>query len=140
MASTFGSSEMSLRKFDSSNVNFNFMKEQLEDYLIVKGQIDPMEYKEAPKEFKPNDWMKLDRIVQAPVWMHLSESMYYIVKSCPTTFELWKTLSDTYEKKVAAKTIYLIWCLYNLRLKESDSVQAHINEYESINSNFRHRG
>ena len=38
MASTSGSSEMSLRRFDGSN--FNFWKEQMQDYLIVKGQID----------------------------------------------------------------------------------------------------
>ena len=40
MASTSGSLEMSLRKFDGSN--FNFWKEQMQDYLIVKGQIDPI--------------------------------------------------------------------------------------------------
>jgi hypothetical protein len=35
MASTSGSSEMSLRKFD--RMNFNFWKEQIEDYLIACG-------------------------------------------------------------------------------------------------------
>ena len=35
MASTSGSLEMSLRRFDGSN--FNFWKEQMQDYLIVKG-------------------------------------------------------------------------------------------------------
>ena len=30
--------------------------------------------------------------------------------------------------------IYLIQCLFNIQMKESDSVQAHINEYESISS------
>ena len=32
---------MSLNKFDGSN--FNFWKEKMQDYLIVKGQIDPIE-------------------------------------------------------------------------------------------------
>jgi hypothetical protein len=62
--------------------------------------------------------------------MHLSESVYYTVQSCTTAKELWKTLSDTYEKKVATTKIYLIWRLYNLRMKESDSITAHLNEYE----------
>ena len=53
MASTSGSSEMSLRKFDGSN--FNFWKEQMQDYLIVKGQIDPVETKNPPKGYKPNE-------------------------------------------------------------------------------------
>ena len=66
--------------------------------------------------------------------MHLLESVYFIVQSCLTAFELWKTLSDTYEKKVAATKIYLIQHLYNLRMKESNSVQTYLNEYESLNS------
>ena len=43
-----------------------------------------------------------------------------------TTFELWK--------KVDATKIYLIQCLYNLWMKESDSVQTRLNEYESLSS------
>jgi hypothetical protein len=35
MASKSGSSEMSIRKFDGTN--FNFRKEQMQDYLIVHG-------------------------------------------------------------------------------------------------------
>ena len=66
--------------------------------------------------------------------MDLSKSVYYMVQSCTKTFELWKTLSGTYEKKVVTMKIYLIGCLYNLSMKKSDSVQAHINEYKSPNS------
>ena len=80
----------------------------MQDYLIVKGQIDPIETENHPEAYKPNEWQKLDRIVRATIWMHLLESVYFIVQSCSTTFELWKTLSDTYEKKVAATKIYLI--------------------------------
>ena len=50
------------------------------------------------------------------------ESVYFKVQSCSTTFELWKTLSDTYEKKIVVTKIYLIRHLYNLRMKEADSV------------------
>ena len=130
MASTSGSSETSLRKFNGSN--FNFWKEQMQDYLIFKGQIDPIEIENPPEAYKPNKWQKLDRIVRATIQMYLSESVYFTVQSCSTYFELWKTLSDTYEKKVAATKIYLIRRLYNLWMKESDSVQTHLNEYESL--------
>ena len=66
--------------------------------------------------------------------MHLSESVYFTVQSCSTTFELWKTLSETYEKKVASTKMYMIRHLYNLRMKEFDSVQTHLNQYESLSS------
>ena len=72
--------------------------------------------------------------------MHLSESVYFTVQSCWIAFELWKTQSNTYEKKVAATKIYLIRRLYNLRMKESDSVQAYLNEYESLSSQISSQG
>ena len=40
----------------------------------------------APKIYKANEWQKLDRIVRATIWMHLSESVYFTVQSCETTF------------------------------------------------------
>ena len=85
----------------------------MQDYLIVKGQIDPIETENPPEAYKLNKWQKLDRIVRATIWMHLSKSVYFTLQSCSTTFELWKRLSDTYEKKVAATKIYLIRPLYN---------------------------
>ena len=66
--------------------------------------------------------------------MNVFESVSYTVQSCTIAFELWKMMLDTYEKKAAATKIYLIRGLYNLQMKESDSVHAHINEYESLNS------
>ena len=79
MALTLGSSEMSLRKFD--NTNFNFWKEQMQDYLIVRGQIDPIEKENALEEYKPNEWMKLDQVARATIHMYLPESVYYTVQS-----------------------------------------------------------
>ena len=72
--------------------------------------------------------------------MHLSELVYFIVQSRSIAFELWKTLSDTYEKKVVAIKIYLIQRLYNLWMKESDSVQTHLNEYEILSSQMSAQG
>ena len=37
--------------------------------LIVKDQMDPIENENAPKEYKPNEWTKLDRIACASIWM-----------------------------------------------------------------------
>jgi hypothetical protein len=130
MASTSGSSKLSIRKFDG--MNFNFWKEQKQDYLIVRGYIDPIEHDTAPATYKPEVWTKLDQVARVTIRMHLSESVYYTVQVCTTAKELWKTMSDTYKKKVAATKIYLIRRLYNLRIKESDLITAHLNEYEGI--------
>ena len=50
MASTSGSSEMSLRKLNG--LNFNFWKEQMQDYLIIKGQIDLIETKKPSRRIQ----------------------------------------------------------------------------------------
>jgi hypothetical protein len=139
MASTSGSFEMSIRKFDG--MNFNFWKEQMQDYLIVRVYIDPIEHDTAPVTYnKPEVWTKLDWVARPTIRMHLSESVYYTVQSCTTAKELWKTLLDTYEKKVTATKIYLIRRLYNLRMKESDSITAHLNEYEGVISQLSAQG
>ena len=52
---------MSLRRFDG--LNYNFWKEQMHDYLIAKGQIDPIENENALEICKTNEWQKLDRII-----------------------------------------------------------------------------
>ena len=72
--------------------------------------------------------------------MHLSGLVYFTMQSCLTAFQLWKTLLDTYEKKVTATKIYLIRRLCNLRMKESDSVQVHLNEYKSLSSQISPQG
>jgi hypothetical protein len=138
MASSSGSSKMSVRKFDGTN--FNFWKEQMQDYLIVRGYIDPIEQDTAPATYKLEVWTKLDWVARATIWMHLSESVYFTVQACTTVNKLWKTLSDTYEKKLAATKIYLIRRLYNLRMKESDSITAHLNDYEGIISQLSAQG
>ena len=93
-----------------------------------------------PEASEPNEWQKLDRIVRATIWMHLSESVYFTLQSCSTTFELWKTMSDTYEKKFATTKINLTRRLYNLRMKESDSIKTHLNDYGSLSSQILAQG
>jgi hypothetical protein len=129
---------MSIRKFDGTN--FNFWKEQIEVYLIVRSYINPIQHDIASATYKLEVWTKLDRVARVTIRMHLSESVYYTVLACNIAKELWKTLSDTYKKKVVATQIYLIRSLYNLRMKESNSITAHLNEYEGIISQLSAQG
>ena len=46
------------------------------------------------------------------------------MQSCAMAHVLWQTLMSTYEKKKAVTKIYLIPRLYNLLIKESDSVNG----------------
>ena len=68
----------------------------MHDYMIMKGQIDPIESENPIEEYKTIEWEKVDKIVRATIRMHLSELVYFTVESCPMAFQLWKTLSDPY--------------------------------------------
>ena len=57
-----------------------------------------------------------------------------------TAHELWGTLSNTYEKKVTMTKIYLIQRLFNLRMKESYSVTAHLSASESLIAQLSSQG
>ena len=81
-----------------------------------QGANRPHRKRKPSKRIQADRVVEVDRIVRATIRMHLSESVYFIVQSCSTTFQLWKTLSNTYEKKVSATKIYLIRRLYNLRM------------------------
>ena len=63
----------------------------------------------------------MDRIAHATIRMQLSELLYYTVQSCVMAHALWSAVLSMYEKKATATKLYLIWRLYNLRMKESDS-------------------
>ena len=42
----------------------------MQNYLIIKGQIDPIKTEHPPEEYKLNEWQKLDRIIRATIRMH----------------------------------------------------------------------
>ena len=76
----------------------------------------------------------------SPARMHLLELVYYTVQSCGTAHVLWATLHCTYEKKETATKLYLIQRLYNLRMKEPDSVTAHLSAYQTILAQLSSQG
>ena len=103
---------MSLRKFDG--MNFSYWKEKLQDYLIVKGQIDLIKNATIHTRTKVEEWKRMYGIAHASIRMHLSELVYYLVQSCATAHTLSETLLSMYKKKENATKLYLIWHLYNL--------------------------
>ena len=47
----------------------------MQDYLIVKGQINPIKNKSTLEDNKSNERIKIDQISCATIRMHLSESV-----------------------------------------------------------------
>lgn len=66
--------------------------------------------------------------------------MFFTIVSETTTIDLWKKLCYTYERKTASSKVYLMKNLYELRMKEDDSISTHLNEFNVIFSQLIAQG
>ncbi|MCO5567153.1 hypothetical protein L7F22_020841 [Adiantum nelumboides] len=60
-------------------------------------------------------------------------SVYYNVKDAEGgAYELWQQICDMYDKHSAASMVYWIKKLIDLRMEEDASINAHLNEFNTI--------
>ena len=50
--------------------------------------------------------------------------------------ELMETLAKLYEKPSALNKVFLMKCLFNMKMAEGGSVASHLNDFNTINSYF----
>ncbi|GJT37305.1 hypothetical protein Tco_0937170 [Tanacetum coccineum] len=81
---------------------------------------------------KAEDWTLLDRQALGAVRLSLSKNVAYNVVNENTTYDLFKALSNMYEKPSASNKVFLIRQLVNTMMKEGASVADHVNEFNSI--------
>ncbi|RYA84172.1 hypothetical protein DD594_26490 [Enterobacter cloacae complex sp. 4DZ1-17B1] len=59
-------------------MNSSFWKDQIQDVLIQKGQLNPiMEHPEG--EYTDVEWEKLDAMAKSTLHLHLVESLYFTI-------------------------------------------------------------
>ena len=54
--------------------------------------------------------------------LHLADNVYFTVLDCDSTEKVWTKLCSTYEKETASNKVYLMRNIYDLRMKDNDSV------------------
>ncbi|GKA13746.1 retrovirus-related pol polyprotein from transposon TNT 1-94 [Tanacetum coccineum] len=94
--------KIKIDKFDGHN--FRFWKMQIEDYLQALGAVR----------------------------LSLTKNVAYNVVNEKTTYDLFKALSNMYEKPSASNKVFLIRQLVNTKMNEGASVADHVNEFNSI--------
>ncbi|GJX32676.1 hypothetical protein Tco_0242531 [Tanacetum coccineum] len=99
---------MKIDKFDG--YDFGFWKMHIEDYLYQKKLHEPL------AEAKPTGM----------------KNVAYNIVNEKTTYDLFKALSNMYEKPSAPNKVILIRQLVNTKMKEGTSVADHVNEFNSI--------
>ncbi|MCO5550245.1 hypothetical protein L7F22_003728 [Adiantum nelumboides] len=114
-----------IQKFDG--INFAIWKDQIQDVLIQKGQLD------RPKgEYTDTEWQKLDAKAKSTIRLHLVESVYFTIVGERTTRDVWDKLCSNYENKIAINKVFLIKRLFDLRMKEEGTISTCINEFNII--------
>ena len=117
-----------IRKFDGTN--FAIWKEQIQDVLIQKGQLDPIF--ERPEGMSDAEWTKLDAKAKSTICLHLAESVYFTIVGEKTAKDVWDKLAFDYENKSAMNKVFLMKKLFDLRMKEGGTISSHVNDFNII--------
>eukprot|EP00253_Pinus_taeda_P029979 PITA_29979 len=121
---------MEIKKFNGHS--FELWKLNMEDLLVDKDQwvtIDPgTKLMGVSKEERK----KLDQKAQNTIRLCVSDSLLLNVLGEPTTKALWEKLETLYQSKSLVNKLFLRKKLYNLRMKDGDSVIEHLNAFNTM--------
>ncbi|KAE8698855.1 hypothetical protein F3Y22_tig00110597pilonHSYRG00962 [Hibiscus syriacus] len=129
--------KVKIEKFDGAD--FGFWKMQIEDFLYQKNLYQPLSGKQ-PEGMKDEDWALLDRQALGVIRLTLSRNVAFNIAKEKTTAGLMAALSSMYEKPSASNKVHLMRRLFNLRMAEGASVAQHLNELNTITTQYASEG
>ncbi|MCO5602625.1 hypothetical protein L7F22_056759 [Adiantum nelumboides] len=114
--------------------NFSYWKDQIWDILVQKKQIRPFKLHGVKSEnMASDDREELDEMCKSTITLSLLKSVYYNVKDAEGgAYELWQRICDMYDKHSAASMVYWIKKLIDLQMEEGASMNAYLNEFNTI--------
>jgi hypothetical protein len=84
------------------------------------------------QECQAEDWKKLDQKVKSTIWLCLSDLVLLNVSGKLQPRHLWDKLGTLYQSKSLVNKLFLWKKLYNLRMKDGDSVTEHLNAFNIV--------
>ena len=84
-----------------------------------------------------DDWEELDALTMSTIRLHLVDSVYFIVLDSKNSKELWKKVCKHMRRKLQQTKCFYMRKLYDLRMKDSDSVASHLNEFNALCSQLQ---
>jgi hypothetical protein len=124
------SSKMEIKKFNGKS--FELWKLKMEHILVDKDQWIVVDPSTAPKGNLEYDWKKLDHKVKSTIQLCLSDSILLNVSEEATTKDLRDNLGKLYQSKSLVSKPFLRKKLYNLRMRDGDSVADHLNTFNTM--------
>ena len=80
------------------------------------------------------EWDILDRKALRIVRLCLAVSVAFNISKETTTEGLIKALAKLYEKPSASNKVFLMKCLFNMKMSEGGSVADHLNDFNIVTS------
>eukprot|EP00253_Pinus_taeda_P035873 PITA_35873 len=107
-------------------------KLKMEDLLVDKDQWIVVDPGTKPTEVTDEEWKKLDRKAKSTIRLCVSDSVLLNVSGEATEKALWDKLGTLYQSKSLVNKLFLRKKLYNLRMKDGDSLTEHLNVFNTV--------
>ena len=85
-------------------------------------------------------WKKMDKKALTAIHLAVTRKAGFHVKKAKTAKEAMQILEDIYEKPSAANQVFMLKKLVNMRLTETGSVAAHVNEFTQVSEQLNAMG
>jgi hypothetical protein len=123
-------SKMEIEKFNGKI--FELWKLKMEDLLVDRDQWIAVDLGTTPTGTSADDWKKMDQKAKSTIRLCLSDSVLLNVSEEATTKDLWEKLGKLYQSKSLVNKLFLRKKLYNLRMRDGDSVVEHLNAFNTV--------
>jgi hypothetical protein len=124
------SSKIKIKKFNGKN--FESWKLMMEDILVDKYQWVIVDPSTTPTRMSIEDWTKLDRKENSTIQLCLLDLILLNVSGEATTKDFWNKLGALFQCKSLVNKMFLQKKLYNLRIKDGDSVTEDLNTFNMV--------
>eukprot|EP00253_Pinus_taeda_P032582 PITA_32582 len=104
----------------------------MEDLLVDENQWIAVYPCTKPTRVSDEEWKKLDRKGKSTILLCVSDLVLLNVSREATTKALWDELGTLYQSKSLVNKLFLRKKLYNLRMKDGDSVIEHLNAFNTM--------
>ena len=77
-------------------------------------------------------WVKLDRKAKNTIQLCILDLVLFNLSGEATSKTLWDKLGTLYQSKSLVNKLFLWKKLYNLRMKDADSMTKHLNAFNTV--------
>ena len=122
--------KIEIEKFNGQS--FELWKIKMEDLLVDKDQWIAVDPGNKPIAMSDEDWKKLDRKAKSTIRLCVSDSVLLNVSGEATVKNVWEKIGTLYQSNSLVNKLFLRKKLYNLRMKDGDSVIEHLNAFNTL--------